>query len=110
MSPGSGRRNAALLYMVSYSLSCLTKHSGDYWVLMLGRLLGGVSTSLLFTSFESWLVAEHTARGYPPALLAAVFSQASFLGAGLMAIVSGLVGNWLVEHMQLGVVSGGSAA
>ena len=46
-----------MLYVVTYSLSCLTKHSGDYWILMLGRLLGGVSTSLLFTAFESWLVS-----------------------------------------------------
>ena len=46
-----------MLYVVTYSLSCLTKHSGDYWILMLGCLLGGVSTSLLFTAFESWLVS-----------------------------------------------------
>ena len=37
----------------------------DMRVLLLGRLLGGISTSLLFTSFESWMVAEHRARGYP---------------------------------------------
>jgi hypothetical protein len=53
----SGRRSAAVLYMVTYSLSCMTKHSSDYWVLMMGRLLGGISTSLLFTAFESWLVS-----------------------------------------------------
>jgi hypothetical protein len=26
---------------------------------MVGRVLGGVATSLLFSAFESWLVAEH---------------------------------------------------
>jgi hypothetical protein len=26
---------------------------------MLGRVLGGIATSLLFSAFESWLVAEH---------------------------------------------------
>lgn len=26
---------------------------------MVGRVLGGIATSLLFSSFESWLVAEH---------------------------------------------------
>lgn len=26
---------------------------------MLGRILGGIATSLLFSAFESWLVAEH---------------------------------------------------
>jgi len=24
-----------------------------------GRILGGIATSLLFSAFESWLVAEH---------------------------------------------------
>lgn len=38
---------------------CMTKHSPDYKVLMLGRVLGGIATSLLFSAFESWLVAEH---------------------------------------------------
>jgi hypothetical protein len=26
---------------------------------MVGRVLGGIATSLLFSAFESWLVAEH---------------------------------------------------
>jgi hypothetical protein len=26
---------------------------------MIGRVLGGIATSLLFSAFESWLVAEH---------------------------------------------------
>jgi hypothetical protein len=43
-----GRKRAALLYVVTYSLSCFTKHSKRFKVLLLGRLLGGVATSLLF--------------------------------------------------------------
>eukprot|EP00197_Chlamydomonas_leiostraca_P000546 CAMPEP_0202886740 /NCGR_PEP_ID=MMETSP1391-20130828/42328_1 /ASSEMBLY_ACC=CAM_ASM_000867 /TAXON_ID=1034604 /ORGANISM="Chlamydomonas leiostraca, Strain SAG 11-49" /LENGTH=483 /DNA_ID=CAMNT_0049570015 /DNA_START=113 /DNA_END=1564 /DNA_ORIENTATION=+ len=105
-----GRKKASLLYMVTYSMSCMTKHSGDYWTLMFGRLLGGVSTSLLFSAFESWLVAEHFSRGYAEALLGDVFSKAVFLGAGLMAILSGLVGNVLVEDMGLGPVAPFDAA
>jgi hypothetical protein len=96
--------------VVTYSLSCLTKHSGRYWVLMVGRLLGGVSTSLLFSAFESWLVAEHNKRGFPSAVLGDVFSKAVFLGAGLMAIVSGLLGNVLVETLRLGPVAPFDAA
>lgn len=71
---------------------------------MFGRLLGGVSTSLLFSAFESWLVAEHFSKGYNGGLLGDVFSKAVFLGAGLMAILSGLVGNALVEDLKLGPV------
>lgn len=62
--PHSGRKKAALGYVVTYSLSCVTKHSPNYWVLMVGRVLGGIATSLLYSAFESWLVAEHFKRGY----------------------------------------------
>lgn len=48
-----------MLYCVTYGLSCATKHWNSYRVLMVGRVLGGVATSLLFTAFESWLVSEH---------------------------------------------------
>ncbi len=48
-----------MTYCVTYILSCITKHSPQYRVLMLGRILGGIATSLLFSAFESWLVAEH---------------------------------------------------
>jgi len=60
----SGRRNACVIYVITYSLSCVTKHSPAYHVLMVGRVLGGIATSLLFSAFESWLVAEHFKRGY----------------------------------------------
>jgi predicted MFS family arabinose efflux permease len=46
-------------YCIAYILSCITKHSSQYKILMLGRVLGGIATSLLFSAFESWLVAEH---------------------------------------------------
>lgn len=54
-----GRKRACVTYCISYILSCITKHSPQYKILMVGRILGGIATSLLFSSFESWLVAEH---------------------------------------------------
>ncbi len=48
----------------------------------LGRLLGGVATSLLFSAFESWLVAEHTKRGFPEQLLGEMWVKGGE-GAGL---------------------------
>ena len=43
-----------LAYGVLYGLSCLTKHWGNFYVLLLGRVLSGVSTSIL-----------HSGRGVP---------------------------------------------
>ncbi|KAA3470057.1 molybdate-anion transporter-like [Gossypium australe] len=54
-----GRKRACITYCITYILSCITKHSPEYKVLMIGRVLGGIATSLLFSAFESWLVAEH---------------------------------------------------
>jgi MFS family permease len=53
-----GRKRMCQLYCIAYFLSCVTKHANDYWWLMVGRILGGIATSLLFSSFESWMVCE----------------------------------------------------
>jgi len=93
MADKHGRKAAALVYVATYIASCVTKHWSDYYVLMLGRFFGGIATSLLFTVFESWLVAEHFKRGYEAEWLDKTFSKAIFLGNGLVSIVSGLVAN-----------------
>ncbi|KAL8595134.1 hypothetical protein ACOMHN_013807 [Nucella lapillus] len=54
-----GRRANCILYGILYSLACVTKHFGNFWILMVGRLLGGMATSILYSAFESWLVYEH---------------------------------------------------
>ncbi|KAI5080064.1 hypothetical protein GOP47_0005543 [Adiantum capillus-veneris] len=100
-----GRKRASITYCITYILSCMTKHSPEYKVLMLGRILGGISTSLLFSAFESWLVAEHFKRGFEAQWLSLTFSKAVFFGNGLVAIVSGLVANLLADTMSLGPVS-----
>lgn len=45
--------------MVTYVFGCLTKHWNHFQILLLGRVFCGVATSLLYSAFESWLVAEH---------------------------------------------------
>ncbi|KAE8725355.1 Rhodanese/Cell cycle control phosphatase superfamily protein isoform 1 [Hibiscus syriacus] len=105
-----GRRRACVTYCITYILSCITKHSPEYKVLMVGRVLGGIATSLLFSAFESWLVAEHNKRGFEQQWLSLTFSKAIFLGNGLVAIVSGLFGNLLVDSFSLGPVAPFDAA
>ncbi|GAV68711.1 DUF791 domain-containing protein [Cephalotus follicularis] len=105
-----GRKRACVTYCITYILSCITKHSPEYKVLMLGRILGGIATSLLFSAFESWLVAEHFKRGFDQQWLSVTFSNAIFLGNGLVAILSGLFGNLLVDNLNLGPVAPFDAA
>ncbi|XP_020277338.1 molybdate-anion transporter-like [Asparagus officinalis] len=105
-----GRKRACVTYCITYILSCITKHSPQYKVLMLGRILGGIATSLLFSAFESWLVAEHNKRGFEPQWLSLTFSKAIFLGNGLIAIVSGLFANMLADNLGFGPVAPFDAA
>jgi hypothetical protein len=63
---------------------------------MLGRLLGGVSTSLLFSVFEAWLIRSHSDADLPKSLLSKSFSWAAF-GNSVVAILAGLVGNKIAE-------------
>jgi len=58
---------------------------------MLGRLLGGVATSLLFSVFEAWLIRSHNdakLKNY----LGKSFSWAAY-GNSIIAIVAGLIAN-----------------
>uniref|UniRef100_A0AC34GRT2 Molybdate-anion transporter n=1 Tax=Panagrolaimus sp. ES5 TaxID=591445 RepID=A0AC34GRT2_9BILA len=62
----------------------------SFEILMLGRLLGGIATSILFSAFESWLVFEHNKRGFNDNMLSTIFSHAT-LGNSLVAICAGVV-------------------
>uniref|UniRef100_A0A0B6ZEV1 Major facilitator superfamily (MFS) profile domain-containing protein n=1 Tax=Arion vulgaris TaxID=1028688 RepID=A0A0B6ZEV1_9EUPU len=85
-----GRRTNCVLYGVLYGAACITKHFGNFWILMIGRLLGGTATSILYSAFESWLVCEHNKRGFDSSLLGNVFSL-GVLGNSVVAILAGLV-------------------
>ena len=105
-----GRKRAALIYVATYTIGCFTKHFNSFWVLFFGRVFCGVATSLLYSAFESWLVAEHFKRGFNGDWLGGTFSQAVFLGNGLMAILAGLFAHTLVETLAVGPVAPFDAA
>lgn len=92
MADKLGRKNACILYSITYIAACFTKMVPEYWTLMLGRFLSGVSTSLLFSVFESWMVCEHQKQGFDSSLLAGTFSNAIF-GNGLVAVGAGFMAN-----------------
>ena len=57
---------------------------------MFGRLLAGISTSILYTAFESWLIYEHKNRGFDEQTLGIIFTNAYF-GNSVVAILAGIV-------------------
>jgi MFS transporter, MFS domain-containing protein family, molybdate-anion transporter len=85
-----GRKKFAILYCATYGLSTMTKHFNSFAILMFGRLLAGIATSLLFSTFESWLVCEHKRRGLREVVLGDTFSNA-ILGNSIVAVGAGFV-------------------
>jgi MFS transporter, MFS domain-containing protein family, molybdate-anion transporter len=90
-----GRKLCCLLYGVSYTLSCFTKHIPNFQVLMVGRLLGGFATSILWSAFESWMVSEHINRKFPKKDVEQTFGL-MFMWNGLVAIASGFLAQIVV--------------
>jgi hypothetical protein len=71
---------------------------------MLGRLLGGVSTSLLFSVFEAWLIRAHADADLPKQCLSKSFSWAAF-GNSVVAILAGLIANKIAHAGPMEPVS-----
>jgi hypothetical protein len=68
----------------------MTKHTILIYWLLLGRVLGGIATSLLFSVFESWYVSEHNNAGYDQGLLSETLSLGVLVNS-LSAIASGVL-------------------
>eukprot|EP00558_Chaetoceros_sp_UNC1202_P013397 CAMPEP_0197252076 /NCGR_PEP_ID=MMETSP1429-20130617/59843_1 /TAXON_ID=49237 /ORGANISM="Chaetoceros sp., Strain UNC1202" /LENGTH=129 /DNA_ID=CAMNT_0042714343 /DNA_START=15 /DNA_END=401 /DNA_ORIENTATION=- len=94
-----GRKKFTVIFTVVYALSCITKHFNDFGTLMLGRLLGGISTSLLFTVFDAWLIKSHTDLGLS-SYLSKSFATAQY-GNSIVAILAGLVANGVASSNGL---------
>jgi MFS family permease len=92
-----GRKRMSVAYAVFYGLACLTKLYNNFELLLLGRVLSGIATSLLFSSFESWMVSEHQKYDFAPAWLSQTFSHAT-LGNGVVAIGAGLAASYVADE------------
>lgn len=95
-----GRKRFVVMYCIIYFLSCLAKHVNDYRVLAMGRLLGGVATSLLYSVLEAWLVAVHRSRGFGETRLRRVFSEAVFWNSAV-AVAAGIIAQAAVSLSPL---------
>eukprot|EP00761_Pharyngomonas_kirbyi_P004234 gb/GECH01004238.1/.p1 GENE.gb/GECH01004238.1/~~gb/GECH01004238.1/.p1 ORF type:complete len:420 (+),score=71.47 gb/GECH01004238.1/:1-1260(+) len=96
ISDSLGRKNLCIAYAVTYILSCATKFFPDFTILALGRLFGGIATSIFFSCFEAWLVHEHQNEGYDGKVLEQTFSLQTFFN-GTSAIASGLLANFVYD-------------
>jgi len=92
-----GRKKACMSFCIFYGLCCVTKLSSRIEWILIGRVLGGISTSLLYSTFEAWMVCNHNMNKYPVEWIQGTFAWSTFIN-GLMAIISGFIANYLVDE------------
>jgi len=92
-----GRKKMCMFFAVSYFLSCVTKHYTDLSILYIGRVLGGIATSILFSSFEAWMVTHHNKQGFAGALLGDTFGWA-WGWNGMVAVAAGVVTGYAASY------------
>ena len=91
-----GRKTNCFIYGLLYGGACITKHFGDFNILMVGRLLGGIATSILYSAFESWMIYENGKRGHDGDALSSLFSN-QFLSNSLVAITTGVAAQYAAD-------------
>lgn len=93
-----GRRLACLVFCVLYSLSCVVLFSNDIIVLFVGRALGGASTTILYSCFESWMVTEYNVLfpDEPASTLSGIFSTMTTLNS-VVAVLAGILAEWFAD-------------
>lgn len=100
-----GRKILCISYGLLYSGCCLTKLFANFHLLLVGRMLGGISTSILYSAFDSWYINEHVNYyKLPSEWLSNTFAKATFYNA-MLAILAGLMSFFLVNTLEFGPVA-----
>jgi MFS family permease len=96
-----GRRTACQVFCITYSLSCFSTLFPTPAALFVGRCLGGFSTSIMYSAFESWMVTEFHKRQLDKAgnSLSSMFGIMTTMNS-VVAILAGVVSEWLVEVVK----------
>jgi MFS family permease len=92
-----GRKLSCIIYCLLEIVINTLEHYDNFTVLIVGRVLGGISTNLLFSAFESWMTTEHRRKGFPDDWLQQTYSETSVVN-GAMAILAGLVAQLLEDY------------
>lgn len=92
-----GRKRLCLIFCITYALACLCILVPYLPILLFGRLLGGISTSILYSAFESWLISSSSSAGLSDAHLSTILGRATLVN-GFVATAAGVFSNQLVGY------------
>ncbi|KAG2352121.1 hypothetical protein BDR07DRAFT_920478, partial [Suillus spraguei] len=90
-----GRKKLCLAFCLTYIFTCCCITIPYLPILLLGRVCGGISTSILYSAFESWLVSSAGALALPSTDLSTIFGRATLVN-GFVATGAGVASNQLV--------------
>jgi MFS family permease len=86
-----GTKAMCRYYCVISSISCLTMLSGTVPLLFIGRALGGISNTILYSAFETWMTAEYHKQGFADCVGALDVMHSSItITNGFVAVGSGV--------------------
>jgi len=91
-----GRKRICLLFCILYAITCGLLLVPFFPLLLLGRVFGGISTSILFSGFESWLVSSSSNAALHSEDLSTIMGRATLVN-GFVATGAGIFSNQLVE-------------
>ena len=91
-----GRKRFCIIYCLLEIAINVMEGYQNFTILLLGRIMGGVSTNLLFSAFESWMATEHRKQGFPEEWLSRTYSMCSIIN-GSTAILAGIVAQLLED-------------
>ena len=80
-----GRRTGCYLFLGLFSLSTLAKYdaTGGYDRVAISHAVDGIALSLLYTSFEAWMVSENFASCFPQPHLHRTSELGSIMNGGI---------------------------
>jgi hypothetical protein len=88
-----GRKKMCYLFLTLFSFSTLLKYDQPSFTrVAIAHLIDGIALSLLYTSFEAWMVSENFASCFPQSHLHRTFELGSILN-GAIAVVAGIFAN-----------------
>nr|XP_026690063.1 molybdate-anion transporter-like [Ciona intestinalis] len=100
-----GKRKVFVIATLLYAVSCLIKLSSQYSVLIIGRIISGASTSILFCAQEAWYIHEHiTVHEFPPEWINYTMLKASKTNS-VLAVFAGVLSYCMCELYGLGPVA-----
>ena len=93
---GIGRKKAVLIYCILEIFINYLEQYPIFLFLVISRVVGGITTNLLFTVFETWLVTEHRRRHFEEEKLQIILRDSNIV-SNLAAILSGYIAHGLAS-------------